>query len=133
MTEPTRFETRLTDAVDRYADRAPIDVDPIALTQRLAGGRATSGAGRRWSAVVGRQPALVLLVAVVVVSIASLAVFGGQVLQTRPAVVATPAPGSASPTVTPSPSQPSDRGATTGSTGGVAMVVGGSATGERAR
>ena len=28
MTDSTRFETRLTDALGRYADRVPVDVDP---------------------------------------------------------------------------------------------------------
>ena len=106
MTDPTRFETRLTDAVERYSDRASIDVDAVALAHRLSTGRAASGAGRRWSAVAGRPPAVVLLVALVLISLVSLAVFGGQLLQTRPALVATPAPGSPSPTIAPSPSQP---------------------------
>ena len=106
MTDQTRFETRLIDAVERYADRASIDVDPVALTHRLATGRAASVAGSHWSAAAGRRSAVVVLVALVLVSVVGLALFGGQLLQTQPALVATPAPGSPSPTMAPSPSQP---------------------------
>jgi hypothetical protein len=107
MTEPTRFEADLATALTRYADRAAIEIDPIALTRVIATGRATSGSRRSSAAAFGRRRGVsVVLVIALIASIAGVAILGGQLLRTRPAVIVTPGPGSPSPTVAPSPSQP---------------------------
>ena len=38
MPDPTNFESRLADAMRRYADRAPTDVDAMALAREIASG-----------------------------------------------------------------------------------------------
>ena len=104
MTDSTTFETRLTDALDRYADGAPTDVDPallarsltIAASEKRIVGRPAFGRDGRLSVA-----ALVLVVA----SIGGLALFGGQLLQPSPPVVLSPSPSSPVTTASPSPNK----------------------------
>ena len=49
MPDPTNFEARLADAMRRYADRAPTDVDAMALAAEIASASAEETHRRpRW-------------------------------------------------------------------------------------
>jgi hypothetical protein len=105
MIDATRFVTRLADALGRYADRVPTDVDPVVLTRAITAPPRTSVSPPRLLGA-GRHRWLPILVALAIGgSIAGVAVLGGQILQPRPAVTVTPEPGTPNPTVAASPSQ----------------------------
>jgi hypothetical protein len=101
MTDSTRFEGRLTVALGRYADRVPVDVDPILLAQGLA--RATAGPRIRPRVAVNRLRLSLAVLVIVGVALAGLAVFGGRIVAPVPPVVVSPSPSTSAATVTPSP------------------------------
>lgn len=106
MTDSASFETRLVDALERYARRVPVDIEPIALTRAIVGDRPASDVRHGRLDVFGHQRAApILVIVVLLVSIASAAILGGQILRPRPAVTVTPEPSTATPTVAASPSQ----------------------------
>ena len=108
MTDYALFETRLADALGRYADGVPTEVDAVALTGAIAADRATSRVRRRGpTAIAYRRPVVLVLFLVLAGSIAGVAIFGSQLNRPKPAVVASPEASSAAPTVVPSPSLPS--------------------------
>ena len=82
MTDSTRFETRLTDALGRYADRVPVEVDVERLVQSVSGPRPTS---LEPVPGCGRPPRRRLSV-----MIAGLALFGGRLLAPVPPVFPSP-------------------------------------------
>jgi hypothetical protein len=99
MTDSTPFETRLADALGRYADRVPVDVDPARLVQGLAAA-ATPRSGPRLAI---SRPRLSLAILVLVgLALVGLAVFGGRILVPVPPVVS-PSPSTPIPTPAASP------------------------------
>jgi Tol biopolymer transport system component len=107
MHDPADFDRRLTDALGRYAERAPVASDPIdvALTAMGPADRVT----RRWSFPRPRSLSLVLLVGLLLLSmLAVVAGVGGRLIREDPLAVAVPTAtpaGTAStgPTSSPSP------------------------------
>jgi hypothetical protein len=105
MNDFTTFETRLTDALGRYADRVPTDVEPDAIVRTVA----NASRGRRMidRRAFGRRTHLLVGIAIVVLaSIGGLALFGGRLLQPAPSVIVSPSPGTTSaptPATSPTP------------------------------
>lgn len=101
MTDTTRFETRLTDALGRYADRMPIDVDSERLVRTLA---TTSSASRgRGLTSLARPRVALAIVALVAASVAGVVLFGGRLQAPVPPVIASPDPSTSAATSTSSP------------------------------
>ena len=100
MTDPTTFETRLTDALRRYADRVPTEVDATRLVRALVSVSTSSSIPRR--AATGRGPRFALAVVVLIaLTLTGVVLFGGRLLGPVPPVVISPSPSTAP--VTPSP------------------------------
>ena len=101
MTDSNRFETRLIEALARYAGRASVDVDP----ERLVGALATmSTAPRTRRTAIGRPRLALAIVLIVAASLAGIALFGGRLIAPRPPIVPTSSPSASSGTPTTSPS-----------------------------
>ena len=102
MTDSNRFETRLTQALSRYADRVSVDVDPERLVGTLA---TTSSAPRIRRTAVGRPRLALAIVLIVAASLAGIALFGGRLVAPTPPIVLSPSPSAstATPTISPSP------------------------------
>jgi len=99
MADPT-FETRLTDALGRFADRVPTEVDATRMVRALSSVSTRSSIPRR--AATGRDPRLALAVVVLIaVTLAGVVVFGGRLLAPVPPVVVSPIPSTAPVTPTP--------------------------------
>jgi WD40-like Beta Propeller Repeat len=90
MNEQTSFETRLGYAMRRYADRAPVDVDAMALTAAVAdvhgrvGRRTTPWTGRRW---------LVPVLVGLLVALIGAALVAGGLVDRVPRILEQPATG----------------------------------------
>lgn len=100
MIDSTRFEDRLTVALGRYADRVPVDVDADHLVGLLASKAMTSRTPRRGTG--GRRLALIG-VAVAVVTLTGLALFGGRLMTPTPPAVVSLSPSGPTVSSTPEP------------------------------
>jgi hypothetical protein len=107
----TPFETRLADVFERYADLAPVEIDPWVVTQT-----AVASSGRGWRSGLGWRGntlrAGVAMAAVVIVAVVGLDLLPGSSpgsgatpsASPSPSPSPTPAPTSSSPTSRPAPS-----------------------------
>lgn len=105
MTDSTRFETRLTDALGRYTDRVPTDVEASSFARALMSAPATSWTPRRVAADRGPRWALAV-VALIAVALTGVVLFGGWFSALVPPVVVAPSPSTAPATPTPTTSSP---------------------------
>ena len=83
MTDSTRFEDRLTVALGRYADRVPVDVDPVVLVAWSRARRRCPEPGR--SVAVNRLRLSLAIVVLVGLALVGVAVLGGRILVAGPA------------------------------------------------
>lgn len=89
MTDPNTFETRLTEAFGRYADRMPVDVDAAAVVGWAAVDRVR--ARRRWPGTwLGPRLVPVVLGLLALAAVAGAIVAGSLVLRSEPISVAPP-------------------------------------------
>ena len=96
MTDSTRFEDRLTVALGRYADRVPVDVDPIVLAQGFAADQRT-----RPRVAVNRLRLSLAIVVVAGLTLVGLAVFGGRSPCAGPSGRRLPSPSASAAPTTP--------------------------------
>lgn len=75
MTEHDRFESRLMVALDRYAERAPIDVDPLAVANHASIADERRGSSR-WRGSMSQVQRLAIVLGVVALLLAMLVVVG---------------------------------------------------------
>ena len=80
MNRTSPIETRLTELFAAYADRAPVDVEPVATARLVAEGAARRRARPGASSLIDRSPALVFLVVALLVAIAAGALVVGREL-----------------------------------------------------
>lgn len=84
MRDPVTFESRLADAIGRYADLAPVDVEPASMTLAVAtesGPRLTV----RWGAPFGRSwVAILVLIGLLAAAVVGAALVGAELLRSAP-------------------------------------------------
>lgn len=110
MHDPADFDRRLTEALGRYAQRAPMATDPNDVALTAMGPPETMN--RRWSLPRSRSLSFVVLVGLLLLSmLAVVAGVGGRLLREDPLGVAVPTPsptaavpGSPAPSTSPAPS-----------------------------
>jgi hypothetical protein len=81
MNDRSTFETELASVFAAYADRAPVEVDPISMTASVARGRT-----RRPWALLDRRVSLLLIGVVLVLLALGAALAGAYLLRTHPSI-----------------------------------------------
>ncbi len=112
MTDPITFETRLAEALGRYADRMPVEVDAAAVVGWAAVDRGR--ARRRWPGTwLGPRLVPVVLGLLALAALAGAIVAGSLVLRSEPISIAPPsiAPSGLTPVAPSGPIRVSETGA----------------------